>query len=458
MPIEVFFNQDVIREYLKNIDHSGKIYIHTKSVVMKNIEPILDYNFFDVYDHLGGYYKKYLISSLRYTPNTDYIVIGNVSESNDKYENLCGILIVQKGECLEFPEHWTVRFVSNISKSIKPFCQNYGTKLLGVYMAMLMHYRELNPDEYQSIGLLELADSYENLAGYCSYTKYGFTEEYFYTCSRFAPDNLFMTTHIDNFNLEDIYKIARENIRYNKGKKQKRNPLCIIKNKDFISEWIATLESLKEFDYDRPLEKSEVEKLHRVAIANNIIEQDLEKNKDINARRLARVKAGLMPANVIPSDTSSEGEFSDEELRLSPLAGESEKKSSHELAESKGEAIETGVMSYLTTSKKGRAMLDAVRKSGKSIDELIESVVKDSDYVQDDDDYEPDSMESLERRLSSIPVQRIVPLPDSGWKRRSAKRSKKKSKGRTPKKSKNKRRKSGTRSKRSSKRNIKNRH
>jgi hypothetical protein len=126
------------------------------------------------------------------------------------------------------------------------YIPNYGTKLLGLYMNALLKTKERDIRlglEYQKYGVLELAGSYTNLAGYCSYSKFGFIENFNFECPAFGQYNLTMTSDIDDITLTDVYNIVINNARYKTDKsigisqKIKKRPVCLYENthfKDYI--------------------------------------------------------------------------------------------------------------------------------------------------------------------------------------------------------------------------------
>jgi hypothetical protein len=109
----------------------------------------------------------------------DYIYILNSDQK------ICAILIAHRGECAKrYSQYlgeevtsekplwnwWTVRLICNRDG---PDCKGNALKLLGVYCYCLK-YKQI-----QTHGLLEVAGNYDNIAAYCTYSKFGFVETKF---------------------------------------------------------------------------------------------------------------------------------------------------------------------------------------------------------------------------------------------------------------------------------------
>jgi hypothetical protein len=135
---------------------------------------------------------EYLLSSLKRAhekpilgedPYGD-IVIDYVYILNDD-KKICAILIAHRGECAKrYSDYlqdevttgkplwnwWTVRLICN---NKAPDCKGNASKLLGAYCYCLK-YKQI-----QTHGLLEIMNNYDNIAGYCMYSRYGFVETEF---------------------------------------------------------------------------------------------------------------------------------------------------------------------------------------------------------------------------------------------------------------------------------------
>jgi hypothetical protein len=88
------------------------------------------------------------------------------ARTNAVIDYVCGIIIVQKGECLALPTAWCVNLI----------CVKPGTISGRVLMGALLYCinRLYKPGEYPGC-LLELANGFFNLSGYYSYTASGYT-------------------------------------------------------------------------------------------------------------------------------------------------------------------------------------------------------------------------------------------------------------------------------------------
>ena len=305
-----FFNEEIMYDYMnitdpKNSDNivdialrenkikyneiSNYYYIYNKETIEKH-----KYDIVDLTSNLCDYLNNYLRSSLLFVDNIDYIIIGRKKFNSEgrillTKDTVCGILIAQKGECTEYPDYWTVRLICNLSGSM---CKNYATKLLGAYMLILVKMKEKDPLNYQKYGVLELAGAYDNLAGYCTYSKLGFIENYKFKCAAFNKNNLLMTSNIDDITIEDIYNTVKENIRFKQNKstgeseKGQKRPICLYENTKFKNSIIDKLKELRahslsiEKTYNEETLAEEEQKIMR-----DIIEQDLKESKKLNEER-----------------------------------------------------------------------------------------------------------------------------------------------------------------------------
>ena len=157
--------------------------------------------------------RKYLLKTLNSKSMvTDFIVIF------DTYKNISGVLVVQKGECPRYPTYWNLRIICNLNK---PECKGYVLILMGAYMYML---KKKNNQEY---GILELAEGYNNLDGYCTYTKFGFVPNPNFGCSppfrrgkycpktgKYISGNLKMLSTISKISLDQIIDISKKGTKF----------------------------------------------------------------------------------------------------------------------------------------------------------------------------------------------------------------------------------------------------
>lgn len=302
-----FFNNDEIYEYIVNIDPqnsdnivdialrenrikyneiSDYYYIYTRELLEKHRFDIVELT-----SNLCDYLGNYLRYTLLFEKDIDYIIIGRKRFQSDgkillTKDTVCGILIAQKGECVEYPTYWTIRLICNLSE---PMCKNYGTKLLGAYMLMLVKMKEKDPSNYQKYGVLELAGSYTNLAGYCAYSKLGFIENYNFECTAFDTHNLLMTSNVDELTIEDIYNTVRENTRFKQNRmtgnseKTVKRPICLYQNTKFKNSIITKLEGLRSRSLPtKKLYTEETLTAEENQIINEIINKDLTESKILN--------------------------------------------------------------------------------------------------------------------------------------------------------------------------------
>ena len=111
---------------------------------------------------------------------------GKISESEQFYQSytehnqkvaagILAVIIVQRGECADFSDElmrtMSVRLIcSNNSTNAK----NLARILMGLFLFSAKKYSEKRPSPITSKVILELAGSYVNMAGFCSYSKFGF--------------------------------------------------------------------------------------------------------------------------------------------------------------------------------------------------------------------------------------------------------------------------------------------
>lgn len=118
-------------------------------------------------------------------------------------ENIpCGILLAHRGECREMRSWWTVRLICN---DPDPVCKGTANKLLGMYSFAL------KSKKIQTHGLLEIAENYENIGGYCLYSRYGFVESNI-SCDAFGW--MTMANELRNITFNQIIETVKT------GKKQ----------------------------------------------------------------------------------------------------------------------------------------------------------------------------------------------------------------------------------------------
>jgi len=119
-----------------------------------------------------------------------------------KMDKVVGFIIVELGECKKHPDAYAVNLICTTSMN------GYSVKaaqLLGAYLFCIKQKREV-----EQIGLLELADGYENIGGFFAYSKMGFDKD----VSMGSPDcfqsvyNLAMSVDLTKYSEESIIGFA----------------------------------------------------------------------------------------------------------------------------------------------------------------------------------------------------------------------------------------------------------
>jgi hypothetical protein len=116
-------------------------------------------------------YKKDVMKAVYksfHDPSSDFDIAINTSaplEQADSHfaQKIIGFLVSQKGECTALPEAHSILLICSSSSG-------GGSLLLALFLFAIM----TNPAVTNKVGLLELATSYQNLKGLCSYSKFGF--------------------------------------------------------------------------------------------------------------------------------------------------------------------------------------------------------------------------------------------------------------------------------------------
>lgn len=146
----------------------------------------------------------------------------------DKLQDIYGMMVVQKGECIKYPQIYAINLICANKPNISKF-------LLGLYMCTIKKTPNLPP-----YGLLEVGGNYTNVSAYCAYQKFGFNHEEQLIDNCFPDDargNLPMVVDIDMFSLDDIFKIIKDEINLPK------DDLCYIRGN--LQEKIATYQKIK---------------------------------------------------------------------------------------------------------------------------------------------------------------------------------------------------------------------
>lgn len=117
--------------------------------------------------------------------------------------NLHGFLIVQKGGYEPEPRAYMAKLICSREGG-----GGIGSILVGAYLATIKQHAA---EGVTQIGLLELFRGYENLAGLCAYTKFGFTPFLEYRHPRFSDTTveLPMSVDIETLTMEEIATAAK---------------------------------------------------------------------------------------------------------------------------------------------------------------------------------------------------------------------------------------------------------
>ena len=200
----ILFDNTTVSDFVKSIDLDRKdLFLASKQ--RNSEDPLLKEGFFRRLGSLCGGVKRgldeYLLDSIDQAEepasNNDDVTIDYVYISDSRYK-VCAILLAHRGECVEAPGWWTVRLICN--RQGDESCKGQAAILLGLYMYAL------KKKGVQTHGLLEVADNYKNIAGYCLYSRFGF-EETNIKCRAFAW--MTMATEISKITIPQIIETTK---------------------------------------------------------------------------------------------------------------------------------------------------------------------------------------------------------------------------------------------------------
>ena len=136
-----------------------------------------------------------------------------------------GVLIVEFNECdkiIKPNNSYSVKLICNQKVESKPI----GLSLLGLYVYILK--TEVQQQQY---GLLELAEGYKNVAGFCLYSKLNFVANATFPCpeyeSKYNLNNLKMLVDLKTIEVDRLIQIIKNNQWYDDSIKQKHKDMCI---------------------------------------------------------------------------------------------------------------------------------------------------------------------------------------------------------------------------------------
>lgn len=172
----------------------------------------------------------------------DIVVIANKnietkSTIRGKMDDIYGMMVIQKGECVKYPELYAINLICVNRNNISKY-------LLGLYLYTI----KINPKYFQW-GILELASKYINTEGLCSYSKFGFYHDEVLIEDCFpdkAKGNLPMMVDLHMFSsVNDIIDIVTGRVALRK------HELCNIKDKKLqqkIARYLNLAYGLKYLD------------------------------------------------------------------------------------------------------------------------------------------------------------------------------------------------------------------
>lgn len=119
----------------------------------------------------------------------------------NKNKSIVGFIVVEKGECKLLKDQVCVNLICVKENTIK------GSVILGAYLYCIKSSYFLPKNQK---GLLELAGSYSNLAGFFSYTKLGFDkdESLYHKKCFYNPENLTMSVDLQKYEKKDIIDLV----------------------------------------------------------------------------------------------------------------------------------------------------------------------------------------------------------------------------------------------------------
>lgn len=124
------------------------------------------------------------------------------SRATAKMEKVVGFIIVELGECKSHPDAYAVNLICTAASN---GCSVKAAQLLGAYLFCIKQMREV-----EQLGLLELADGYENIGGFSAYSKMGFDKNISMGSKDCFRDirNLSMSVDLNKYSEESIIGFA----------------------------------------------------------------------------------------------------------------------------------------------------------------------------------------------------------------------------------------------------------
>ena len=218
------------------------------------------------------------------------------SSANFLMSNIGGFLIVQRGECAQMPDAYTVRLICKQKTS-----DFRSPVLLGLYLYVAKEYG-------QDYGLLEVGGGHLNTTALCAYDKFGFEEapELHSDCFDDGDgDNLPMKVNLNNLTFENILDVIDNGARLNKPPHElcweykpdvKASPTMLKREQD-LQERIASFTKLQSRKTAKTQRKTyRVSKLKtKIANLKSKLEKETESSPE-NSPKLETIKSALKTA------------------------------------------------------------------------------------------------------------------------------------------------------------------
>ena len=192
-------------------DFKSEIESENLEIAMGFLDEICDQVCRKIGEEYGQYALRKTANNLKKGSMENFDILVAVSEGYDKLKigatkvvqahknkNIVGFIVVERGECRLWEKQVCVNLICVKEGTIK------GSVLLGAYLYCL------KASPLNSKGLLELAGSYSNLAGFFSYTKLGFDKDeslYDKKCF-YNPENLPMSVQLNKYKKEDFIDLV----------------------------------------------------------------------------------------------------------------------------------------------------------------------------------------------------------------------------------------------------------
>jgi len=176
------FNQTILNTFHDILRHKlPEMYIYSYTSVKDKLNKTTIKNEFNktcnpTIDMVGGIYIRNSVDNIFKDDDNsifDFMIITSSpvdkkmsSKQFGQTNSILGFVISEKGECKQYTNSQSINLVCSSQSTIK------GELLLGIFLYCIIH-----DNHSAKSAVLELAGSYLNIAGLCSYTKMGFTHD-----------------------------------------------------------------------------------------------------------------------------------------------------------------------------------------------------------------------------------------------------------------------------------------